>query len=63
MKTAVVKKKVVTADDAAAMNETRASCQECGQGVRLHRKGKDGQAAHFEHLSRDGPKCSLFYQR
>jgi hypothetical protein len=63
MKNAMIGKKTLSADEAAARNETRASCPECGEVVRLHRKAKNGQAAHFEHLSRDGPNCSLHYHR
>jgi hypothetical protein len=64
MKTALVNGQKLTADQAAAKNETRASCPECNQIVRLHRKGKSGRpAAHFEHVSRSGPKCHLHYKR
>jgi hypothetical protein len=33
-------------------------CSECGGLVRPHKKGTTGQAAHFEHLSRNA-QCSL----
>jgi competence CoiA-like predicted nuclease len=65
METALLRitdKKELTADEAALRNETRAFCPECKTKVRLHRKGKNGLVAHFEHLSRKGPPCSLFYR-
>lgn len=49
------KKKILSPDEAAALNEKRGSCPNCHQDVRLHRKGRNGQAAHFEHLHHD--KC------
>lgn len=66
MKTALLKvsdKNEIAADDATRKNETRGYCPECKTDVRLHRKGKNGMAAHFEHLSRDGPSCSHHYDR
>ncbi len=32
-------------------------CRECGELVRPHKTGTTGQAAHFEHRSRN-PNCS-----
>ena len=37
-------------------------CPECGEGVRAHKKGSTGQAAHFEHLSAN-VRCSLSGKR
>jgi hypothetical protein len=37
-------------------------CLECDESVETHRKGKNGQAAHFEHLKRNS-KCSLSDKR
>jgi hypothetical protein len=48
----------LTPDEAALRNKTRGDCTNCGKAVRLHRKGKNGQAAHFEHLRHD-KKCGL----
>ena len=65
MKTALLKAndtKAITANEATARNERQAFCPECKEAVRLHRKARNGQAAHFEHLSRGG-KCSLYYNR
>src|SRR2546428_14081915 len=41
----------MSGDEAEAKNEQRLWCPDCGEPVRLHRKGKPGKpAAHFEHL-------------
>lgn len=56
----------MSADEAQVRNERRLWCPDCGEIVRLHKKGKAGRpAAHFEHLDhakamRDG--CKLAYQ-
>jgi hypothetical protein len=53
--------KVITVDDALAMRGRGrwdgGRCVECHEPVRLHKEGTTGQAAHFEHLSRNA-KCS-----
>ena len=53
------KGKKMTAQEAVLRNETRGTCLECSEAVRLHRTGRKGAPrAHFEHLP--GKKnCSL----
>jgi len=43
---------LITADEAQMTNEREGRCPEpdCHGGARLHRRGKNGAAAHFEHL-------------
>ncbi len=36
-------------------------CTLCGEPVRAHRKGTTGQAAHFEHRTKN-PSCALSRQ-
>lgn len=48
----------LTPEQAQEKAERRGICRECREPVRLHRRGKNGQAAHFEHLRHDR-KCSL----
>src|SRR6478672_8821927 len=57
MKSAVSNGREITAKQAPETNETQLACPQCGTSVRIHRKGRNGQAAHFEHLSRSGKKC------
>jgi hypothetical protein len=44
--------------DAIATNERRGRCVECGRSVRVHGRGKNGAAAHVEHITRN-LRCSL----
>jgi hypothetical protein len=43
----------LTAEQAEERAERRGTCRECREPVRLHRKVKNGPAAHFEHLKHD----------
>lgn len=48
----------LTAEQAGEKAERRGICRECREPVRLHREGKNGEAAHFEHLKHDR-RCPL----
>jgi len=48
----------LTVADAIERNERRGRCVECKNPVRVHRTGRNGMAAHAEHLKRN-PECSL----
>jgi len=37
-------------------------CRECGEKVRAHKKDATGQAAHFEHFTKNS-RCSLSTRR
>jgi len=51
--------KPMTAKEAVSRNETRATCPECKEPVRLHQEGRHRRGrAHFEHLP-GKKKCSL----
>ena len=41
-----------------ARNAAMFRCRDCGEQVRPHREGTTGQAAHFEHQTKN-PKCAL----
>ena len=49
----------ITLAKALALDKTRTlRCVECEGQVRAHREGRNGEAAHFEHLQQN-PGCSL----
>jgi hypothetical protein len=48
----------LTVIEALDRNERRGRCVECKEPVRIHRAGRNGMAAHAEHLSRN-PACAL----
>jgi hypothetical protein len=50
--------KTIDIQQAIEMKVHDARCIECGERVRPHRKGRNGAAAHFEHLARNFD-CSL----
>lgn len=50
--------KRMNVEDALAANERYGQCVVCHERVRAHAKGKNGAAAHVEHLSRNR-KCPL----
>jgi transposase len=54
--------KRVSVPDAIAMNERYGRCIECKQPARGHRKGRNGAAAHVEHLDWN-ERCSLRQRR
>lgn len=45
-------------DVALAINERYGRCVKCGKDARAHARGKNGAAAHVEHLKRN-PECPL----
>jgi RNA polymerase-binding transcription factor DksA len=45
-------------DDALAIGKRYGQCVKCHEPARAHRRGKNGAAAHVEHLSRN-KKCPL----
>lgn len=44
--------------EAIESNERHGRCVECKEPARVHREGRNGMAAHVEHLKRN-PRCSL----
>jgi len=44
--------------EALERNERRGRCAECKEPARVHRQGRNGMAAHVEHLKRN-PQCTL----
>jgi hypothetical protein len=48
----------LTVIEAIEGNERRGRCVEYKEPVRVHRAGRNGMAAHAEHLKRN-PQCSL----
>jgi hypothetical protein len=46
----------LTVVEAIDRNERRGRCLECREPIRVHRAGRNGMAAHAEHLKRN-PEC------
>jgi len=58
------KQKRISVTDALGLKDSQPNfrCIECHQRVRPHRRGKNGMAAHFEHLVWNA-KCPLRQKR
>jgi hypothetical protein len=54
--------KRTTVEDALAIGERYGRCIECERPARAHSQGRNGAAAHVEHLSWN-KKCSLSHRR
>ncbi len=56
------KSKEISISEALAGIGENYRCLKCDESVKPHRKGRNGQAAHFEHFKRNS-KCSLSDKR